>query len=343
MRLAKYLAHAGVASRRAAEEIVRAGRVTVGGEIVTDPARDVDDDSARRRSTGAPVRGAEERVGLRRSTSPRASSRPRRTRTAAGRSSTSSTRAARACTRSAASTPTRPGCILLTNDGELANTLTHPRYEVPKTYRVKVVEGPGPRPRACGAARGRRARGRPDRARARPPASAAACSRSRSTRAASARSSGCARRSATACIELERDRASARWGSATWPRRVAAPDRCGTRSPAASPDLTEFLSDPPPDRRRCASALLFAPAAADAAVAVPDRAASSTPTSSRTPATRTRCRSTTPPRTRSTGRPRRSPPLAAPRPSGLPNGGHDSPPARTARAPSWRSARAATA
>ena len=42
MRLAKYLAHAGVASRRAAEQIVFDGRVTVGGEVVTDPARDVD-------------------------------------------------------------------------------------------------------------------------------------------------------------------------------------------------------------------------------------------------------------------------------------------------------------
>src|SRR5690348_12967269 len=42
MRLAKHLAHAGVASRRAAEEIVRAGRVTVAGEVVTDLARDVD-------------------------------------------------------------------------------------------------------------------------------------------------------------------------------------------------------------------------------------------------------------------------------------------------------------
>jgi len=41
MRLAKYLAHAGVASRRAAEGIVREGRVTVGREIVLDPARDV--------------------------------------------------------------------------------------------------------------------------------------------------------------------------------------------------------------------------------------------------------------------------------------------------------------
>src|SRR5512146_2578534 len=42
MRLAKYLAHSGVASRRAAEGLVADGRVTVAGEIVRDPARDVD-------------------------------------------------------------------------------------------------------------------------------------------------------------------------------------------------------------------------------------------------------------------------------------------------------------
>src|SRR5215210_2298718 len=42
MRLAKYLAHAGVASRRASEQLVFDGRVAVGGEVVTDPARDVD-------------------------------------------------------------------------------------------------------------------------------------------------------------------------------------------------------------------------------------------------------------------------------------------------------------
>jgi len=30
------------------------------------------------------------------------------------------------------------GLLLLTNDGELANRLTHPRYEVPKTYRVQL-------------------------------------------------------------------------------------------------------------------------------------------------------------------------------------------------------------
>src|SRR5436309_3975110 len=61
MRLAKYLAHAGVASRRAAEEIVRAGRVTVGGETVTDPARDVDEASGVALD-GEPLRAARERL-----------------------------------------------------------------------------------------------------------------------------------------------------------------------------------------------------------------------------------------------------------------------------------------
>ena len=61
MRLAKYLAHAGVASRRAAETLIAAGRVSVDGEVVTDPARDVGEAQrvARRR---APVGGPEPRV-----------------------------------------------------------------------------------------------------------------------------------------------------------------------------------------------------------------------------------------------------------------------------------------
>src|SRR3954452_12838814 len=43
MRLAKFLAHGGVASRRKAEVIIGNGRVTVGGKVVTDPAWDVGD------------------------------------------------------------------------------------------------------------------------------------------------------------------------------------------------------------------------------------------------------------------------------------------------------------
>ena len=34
------------------------------------------------------------------------------------------------------------GLILLTNDGELANRLTHPSFEVPKTYRARLGGGP---------------------------------------------------------------------------------------------------------------------------------------------------------------------------------------------------------
>ncbi len=36
------------------------------------------------------------------------------------------------------------GLILVTNDGEFANRLTHPRYEVPKTYVVQVAGKPEP-------------------------------------------------------------------------------------------------------------------------------------------------------------------------------------------------------
>jgi len=58
MRLGKFLAHAGIASRRRAEDLVRAGRVSVAGVTVRDPARDVDEGSAVA-VDGKPVAGAE--------------------------------------------------------------------------------------------------------------------------------------------------------------------------------------------------------------------------------------------------------------------------------------------
>ena len=84
MRLAKYLAHAGVASRRASEAIIADGRVTVDGEVVTDPARDVDDARAVKVDGKPRQRTAGHARRLPASTSPRASSRRRRTRRTAG-------------------------------------------------------------------------------------------------------------------------------------------------------------------------------------------------------------------------------------------------------------------
>jgi 23S rRNA pseudouridine2605 synthase len=136
MRLAKYLAHAGVASRRAAEDIVRAGRVTVAGETVTDPARDVGDDSGVA-VDGALLRGAREHVVYLVHKPAGVVSTARDTH---GRPTVVELAPAGAgrlypVGRLDADTT---GLILLTNDGELANRLTHPRYGVPKTYRAKT-------------------------------------------------------------------------------------------------------------------------------------------------------------------------------------------------------------
>jgi 23S rRNA pseudouridine2605 synthase len=134
MRLGKFLAHAGVASRRAAEELVRAGRVSVAGQVVTDPARDVDESSgvaldgkrlviephevhlvnkpAGVVSTARDTHGRPTVVDMVRS---------RRRLYPVGRLDAETT-----------------GLILLTNDGELAERLTHPRYGVEKVYRARI-------------------------------------------------------------------------------------------------------------------------------------------------------------------------------------------------------------
>jgi 23S rRNA pseudouridine2605 synthase len=140
MRLAKFLAHAGVASRRAAEEIIREGRVTVGGEIVTDPARDADG-TLPVKVDGRHVHAPDDRmVWL--------------VHKPAGIVSTAKDTHGRKTIVELVHAPgTRlypvgrldadtTGLILLTDDGDLANHLTHPRYEVPKTYVAHVEHGP---------------------------------------------------------------------------------------------------------------------------------------------------------------------------------------------------------
>jgi 23S rRNA pseudouridine2605 synthase len=144
MRLAKYLAAAGVASRRAAEDLIRARRVTVDGEAVTDPARDVGDAHAIA-VDGELVSAGQLHVVY-------AVNKPE------GVVSTARDPQGRPTVVSLVPTSARlypvgrldidtTGLILLTNDGELAHRLTHPSFAVEKSYRA-VVSSPPVRERA---------------------------------------------------------------------------------------------------------------------------------------------------------------------------------------------------
>jgi len=141
VRLAKRLAHAGVASRRSAERLIRDGRVQLGGEVVRDPARDVGEEDEVL-VDGRPVHLEPREVW--------ALNKP------AGVVSTAREPGNRRAVTELVGSPRRlypvgrldvdsTGLILLTNDGELANRLTHPRYGVPKTYRVLLGRPPGER------------------------------------------------------------------------------------------------------------------------------------------------------------------------------------------------------
>jgi 23S rRNA pseudouridine2605 synthase len=138
VRLAKYLAHAGVASRRAAERLIADGRVTVDGTPVTDPARDVDASRAVA-FDGRPVRAETHAVY--------ALNKP------AGVVSTAHDTHGRPTVVDLIGSDRRlypvgrldadtTGLILLTNDGALAHRLTHPSFEVPRTYRARVRHPP---------------------------------------------------------------------------------------------------------------------------------------------------------------------------------------------------------
>jgi 23S rRNA pseudouridine2605 synthase len=139
VRLAKYLAHSGVASRRRSEELIAAGRVEVGGEVVRDPARDVGEDSAVM-VDGHPVDPEPREVWMLNKPVGVVSTAREPGRRRAVVELVQSRRRLYPVGRLDADSS---GLILLTNDGELANRLTHPRYEVPRTYRVRLRRPPG--------------------------------------------------------------------------------------------------------------------------------------------------------------------------------------------------------
>jgi 23S rRNA pseudouridine2605 synthase len=141
VRLAKYLAHAGVASRRAAEGLIAAGKVRVGGEVVTDPARDVGEGTAVEVHGTAVAAEPREVWALNKPKGVVSTAREPGPRRAVTELVDSPRRLYPVGRLDADST----GLILLTNDGELANRLTHPRYGVPKSYRVRLARPPSDR------------------------------------------------------------------------------------------------------------------------------------------------------------------------------------------------------
>ena len=138
-RLQKILARAGYGSRRSCEELISAGRVRVNGKAVglgdkADPVKD------KITLDGRLVLDTEKLVYV-------ALYKPR------GVISTVSDPELRPAVRNLVPVPGRlypvgrldmdsEGLILLTNDGDLANQLTHPRYEHEKEYRVLVAKHP---------------------------------------------------------------------------------------------------------------------------------------------------------------------------------------------------------
>jgi 23S rRNA pseudouridine2605 synthase len=139
LRLNAFLARAGVASRRGADELIRAGRVTVNGEVagLATYVRPTDDV----RLDGQPLAPEELAYVL--------------LHKPAGVVTTARDPHGRPTVVDFVGHPLRvvpvgrldadtTGVLLLTNDGALAHRLVHPRYEVKKVYEAEVEGDPGP-------------------------------------------------------------------------------------------------------------------------------------------------------------------------------------------------------
>lgn len=137
LRLQKYMAHCGVASRRKSEEIIKAGLVEVNGEIVSEMGIKIDPEKDTVRVDGKPIELEKRNIYLMLNkpvgyvTSMKDKFNDKKVIDLitgidervypVGRLDKDSS-----------------GLLFLTNDGDFAYKLTHPKYEVPKLYLAKV-------------------------------------------------------------------------------------------------------------------------------------------------------------------------------------------------------------
>ncbi len=144
-RLQKIMAAAGVASRRKAEQLISSGRVMVNGRVVSELGARADAGRDRIAVNGQPLRRQEQRLYF-------MLNKPR------GYVSTTSDPEGRRTVVDlvkpivASGTRLYPvgrldyhseGLLLLTNDGDFAQQMTHASHHIPKTYLVKVSGRPG--------------------------------------------------------------------------------------------------------------------------------------------------------------------------------------------------------
>jgi pseudouridine synthase len=146
VRLNKLLSQTGVASRRLADELMRQGRVSVNGTVVTELGTKADPEQDEVRVDGRRLKfGAERRYLLMFKPRGVVSTRsdPHRRKTVVDMLATAGIKGyfypvGRLDYDS-------EGLILLTNDGEFAERVTHPRYELDRTYEALVLGVPDDR------------------------------------------------------------------------------------------------------------------------------------------------------------------------------------------------------
>lgn len=143
-RLQKVIARSGVVSRRKAEELIRRGEVFVDGKRVTVLGTRIDPEKNRVVVSGKPLRVDRQRIFL-------LFHKPRKCLVTKFDPEGRKTVYDLIPEKYAHLKPVgrldydSEGLILLTNDGEAAHRMAHPRNELNKVYEVKVTPRPGPR------------------------------------------------------------------------------------------------------------------------------------------------------------------------------------------------------